>query len=132
MTVLLEAPAVVLPCRSDPEIFHAPEGERTNSPEHHGRIRAAKALCAHCPLADPCRNLGRELRERGIWGGEDDTERELAGFKPGPRTTLKIGPVHGTEAAAKWHRRQGSNPCGPCLTAEREAHQARAASRLAS
>lgn len=36
---------------------------------------AAKAICAGCPLIDPCRDWAVEHHEIGIWGGTTDKER---------------------------------------------------------
>jgi WhiB family transcriptional regulator, redox-sensing transcriptional regulator len=52
-----------LPCRSnDPELFFA---------ESPADVELAKALCATCPLRDPCLQGALERREPwGVWGGE--------------------------------------------------------------
>jgi hypothetical protein len=44
------------------------------------RQKAAKALCADCPVLDPCRELidqleAKEGRHWGIWAGETEHER---------------------------------------------------------
>ena len=85
----------IAPCRGHTELFFGPDGER---PERRAaREKIAKSFCAHCTVADACREAGRRNRENGIWGGENDEERALAGYAPRA--------VHrGTVAAA---RREG-------------------------
>jgi hypothetical protein len=111
------------PCQDEPELFHAPEG-REHANSALARINAAKSLCFTCPVIAACRTLGRQLRETGVWGGEDDNERKAAGVKPGP-TYVACYPECGTEAGAKRHRRAGGKPCRPCLSAESSANVAR-------
>ena len=39
-------------------------------------VRAAKAICASCPVLESCRRHALATpRERGIWGGLTDSER---------------------------------------------------------
>lgn len=40
---------------------------------------AAKALCAECPVNEPCRDNARQLREFGVWGGESEVDRARSG-----------------------------------------------------
>ncbi|MFF9643655.1 WhiB family transcriptional regulator [Kitasatospora aureofaciens] len=112
------------PCHNEPELFHAPEG-REPANAALARVNAAKALCFTCPVIKACRDLGRKLRETGVWGGEDDDDREAAGYKPGPTTYVMNAPECGTEAGAKRHRRSGEKPCRPCQNAESSANVAR-------
>ena len=67
-------------CKSKTALFFAPPGER------EGRRRRREALacayCAVCPVQDICKLAGRQGREHGIWGGENDEERAEAGFAP--------------------------------------------------
>lgn len=123
-------PSAGLPCEIDPDAFHAPHGERVDSDEHQQRITQARELCIECPIMLACRDQGRELRERGIWGGETDDERAAAGYAPGPGQRER--PDCGTEAGARWHRRrENSKPCRRCRTAERSARLAREAAASA-
>lgn len=39
------------------------------------RIRAAKALCAVCPLVSECLDYAVRTESMGIWGGTTDSER---------------------------------------------------------
>jgi WhiB family redox-sensing transcriptional regulator len=42
-------------------------------------VRAAKAICASCPVLESCRRHALATpRERGIWGGLTDSERDKA------------------------------------------------------
>lgn len=42
----------------------------------------ARAICARCPVADPCREQGRHDREFGVWGGESEYDRAHLGIVP--------------------------------------------------
>jgi hypothetical protein len=113
------------PCELDPDLFHTPNGERIDSYEYAVRIATAREYCVECPIMLACRDKGRELHERGIWGGETDAERTAAGYPPGKPDCR---PPCGTDAGARWHRRrENAPPCPSCRTAERQARIARAA-----
>ncbi|WP_270888740.1 WhiB family transcriptional regulator [Pedococcus sp. 5OH_020] len=62
-------------CRStDPEQFFAAEAERGRS--RSSRERAAKALCAVCPVLQACLDHAMAVREPyGVWGGTTPQER---------------------------------------------------------
>jgi WhiB family redox-sensing transcriptional regulator len=67
-------------CIGMTKLFFAPEHERPRAKiirEAH-----AKFVCASCTVIEPCREYAREHRESGIWGGETDEERVLAGYRP--------------------------------------------------
>jgi WhiB family redox-sensing transcriptional regulator len=60
-------------------LFFAPNSERPQA-----RIRReAKAgrLCKCCPALNDCRQFARENHEYGFWGGENEEQRHLAGYK---------------------------------------------------
>lgn len=42
-------------------------------------LEPALALCATCPVQEPCRAQGRKDREFGVWGGETEVDRSRAG-----------------------------------------------------
>lgn len=65
-------------CRGQSEAL-LPGPQRTPSAAGHGARAAAKALCAECPVEQSCRDYGRRHTEYGIWGGETEEERVLAG-----------------------------------------------------
>ena len=62
-------------CRGeDPRLFFHPEGERGEVRE--ARQKAAKAICAGCPVLAECRSHALAVREPyGIWGGLSEDER---------------------------------------------------------
>ena len=67
-------------CRSRTDLFFGKAGERPGARQR--RETAAVALCAGCPVRELCHNAGRENAETGIWGGETDEQRALAGYPP--------------------------------------------------
>lgn len=67
-------------CVDKTAIFFAPPGEREG--RRRRREALASAYCAVCPIQARCKQAGREGREHGIWGGENDEQRALAGFAP--------------------------------------------------
>ena len=62
-------------CRSLPtEMFFHPDGER--GPRREAREKAAKAVCAQCPVLAACRAHALAVQEPyGIWGGLSEEER---------------------------------------------------------
>jgi WhiB family transcriptional regulator, redox-sensing transcriptional regulator len=44
------------------------------------RERDAAAVCETCSVQVTCREYGREHHEYGIWGGENEEQRVLAGY----------------------------------------------------
>ncbi|MCG6499430.1 WhiB family transcriptional regulator [Kitasatospora sp. A2-31] len=75
-----------LPCQDSPDLFGGREGERPGSDAYKRRVRAAQLICGHCPIRLACRDLGRGLQERDVWGGEDDKRRAAAGTPPRRRS----------------------------------------------
>lgn len=63
-------------CRTtNPDIFFHPEGER--GPAREARERAAKAVCATCPVLAQCAAHALAVREPyGVWGGMSEDDRE--------------------------------------------------------
>jgi WhiB family redox-sensing transcriptional regulator len=63
-------------CREvDPHSFFHPEGER--GPARRQRDITAVAVCAGCPVVEPCRDHGLSVREPyGVWGGLTESDRE--------------------------------------------------------
>lgn len=67
-------------CKGKTHLFFAPHGEK---PEARARREAlAYRYCETCPVREPCRTWGREHHENGVWGGENEEDRALAGFAP--------------------------------------------------
>lgn len=61
-----------------PDTFYAPEGETLG--ERQRRERAARDICAPCPVRIACRDHAVKNKEQhGIWGGL--TERERRGLR---------------------------------------------------
>src|SRR5919199_1558848 len=57
------------------EAFYHPDGER--GPDRAARERAAKAVCARCPVIKECAAHALAVREPyGVWGGVTEDERE--------------------------------------------------------
>lgn len=63
-------------CRgADPDLFFHPEGER--GPARRNRDRAAKSVCAGCPVLTDCAAHALLVREPyGVWGAMTEDERE--------------------------------------------------------
>jgi len=54
---------------ADPELFYTPSESDDGSVE-------AKAICAICPVREPCLEHAITYREKqGVWGGLDERER---------------------------------------------------------
>lgn len=67
-------------CRGRTNLFFGLAGER---PERRVRREAAaRKMCETCPVQAPCRELGRDGRENGFWGGESEEQRAAAGYAP--------------------------------------------------
>ncbi|SHN35848.1 WhiB family transcriptional regulator [Cryptosporangium aurantiacum] len=62
-------------CRGlDSALFFHPDNER--GPSRARRESAAKAICASCPVVEPCREHALAVREPyGVWGGLSEAER---------------------------------------------------------
>jgi WhiB family redox-sensing transcriptional regulator len=62
-------------CRgSDSSLFFHPEGERGRA--RAARERAAKAICASCPVIKQCYEAALAAHEPyGVWGGTTEDER---------------------------------------------------------
>jgi len=66
-------------CIGKRNLFFAPNSERPQA-----RIRRenkAGTLCKSCPAMIDCRQFARENHEYGFWGGENEEQRHLAGYK---------------------------------------------------
>lgn len=65
-------------CKGQTNLFFPRRAER---PEARARREArASALCAKCPVAEPCREHARNQHEYGYWGGESEETRHLMGY----------------------------------------------------
>lgn len=66
-------------CVGRTELFFPPYNERPSTRAR--REQRAKQLCGRCPVAEACRAFARHYGEYGLWGGETDEERVLAGVR---------------------------------------------------
>lgn len=66
-------------CKGYSHLFYANDNERPQARER--RENKAKLLCSKCPVVNECREHARKNTEFGIWGGENEEERYLAGFE---------------------------------------------------
>ncbi|MEN9286496.1 MAG: hypothetical protein RIS39_488 [Actinomycetota bacterium] len=65
-------------CKGKTHLFFAPKAER---PQARARREAkARSLCDKCVVKDTCREFARVNHEYGLWGGESEEERHLAGY----------------------------------------------------
>jgi WhiB family redox-sensing transcriptional regulator len=105
----------------DPELFH-PQRKGSSA----SIARAAKAVCAACPVRDDCyRWAMSDPTLLGVMGGTTADERRQTRQteRAANRTTPDLGgrppapEQHGTVAGAWQHIRRGEPPCGPCRTA---------------
>ncbi len=67
-------------CSGMTQVFFGPASERPE--RRREREILARSICDVCPVMLPCRRAGRMNLEHGIWGGENDEERALAGYTP--------------------------------------------------
>jgi WhiB family redox-sensing transcriptional regulator len=70
------------------------EAERESSTRRDRRVRAAKSVCAQCPVRRECLSFALAVPERyGIWGGMTAWERKLIRRRKGPsRRSDRRGP----------------------------------------
>lgn len=65
-------------CKGKTHLFFAPKAER---PQARARREAkARSLCNDCIVSATCKDFARVNHEYGLWGGESEEERHLAGF----------------------------------------------------
>ena len=88
----------------DPVLFHAPEGR--------GHKRA-KAICAHCPVADPCFWSAMVAEAAtgyrfGIWGGCTPAQRDHVASAMGHEPS---GYQRRLQAALEAHQARPGAPC---------------------
>lgn len=122
-------------CRGmDTDVFFPLRGED---------VRAAKAVCADCPVSAEC--LDEALAEReviGVWGGTSERERRRirrirarlrAGVTSPDRGGALPGDVkpisHGTDAGYRAHVRRGEEACPECSAAHAAYQRERSARR---
>lgn len=85
-------------CRGMSHIFYAHYSERPSA--KHRRELKAKSICRTCPVMEKCKQYARNNPEYGVWGGETEEERYLAGYampvglRSSVRRTLKLRNLH--------------------------------------
>lgn len=67
-------------CSGMTQVFFGSASERPE--RRREREILARSICDVCPVMMDCRRAGRMNHEHGIWGGENDEERALAGHTP--------------------------------------------------
>ncbi len=65
-------------CKGKTRLFFPPRAERPQARDR--REARARALCRACPVCPECRTFARANHEYGLWGGESEEERHLAGY----------------------------------------------------
>ena len=65
------------PCVGKGELFYAPYGRGSETPdERQRREAAAKSICELCPVREICLEHALKYREDdGIWGGQTEKQR---------------------------------------------------------
>lgn len=63
-------------CRGPHALVFFPPAQPERRDEREAREAKAKAICAQCPVREPCRDFALAVREpHGIWGGLTESER---------------------------------------------------------
>ena len=79
-------------CKGYSFLFYPKDAERPQARDR--REQKAKTLCAVCPVLNSCKEYARQNGEFGVWGGENEEERFLAGYKlpkhAGPHSARKL------------------------------------------
>lgn len=113
-------------------------------PEGGTNARQAKAVCATCPLIEPCRRHGLEHEHHGIWGGLSEKDRQKVRRQMRPvrevptvrrtRPSRQRTPMpHGTSRGYQRHLRNPElygSPCAECLAAAQRDKRVRRRLRL--
>ena len=75
-------------CKGSLHIFYGEDNHQ--SEKRKIRVQKAKSICFICPVLKECRDYARSNAEFGIWGGEDEEERYLAGSPMPPYATASV------------------------------------------
>jgi WhiB family redox-sensing transcriptional regulator len=67
-------------CKGHQRWFFGPDKEMPGARAR--REAVAVSICNACPVKLECRQWARDNREQGVWGGETDEGRTLAGHPP--------------------------------------------------
>jgi WhiB family redox-sensing transcriptional regulator len=81
-------------------------------PERGDLVAPLKAICADCPVKEPCAEYA-VMEKYGIWGGKSERERRaIRRDRAAERTEQPI--AHGEPGGYNAHRNRGEEPCPPC------------------
>lgn len=69
-------------CGGHTDLFF--DGPRETAKQKRDREARARVICGQCPVKEDCKQHGRDNEEHGIWGGETEHERFLAGYLNDP------------------------------------------------
>lgn len=95
-------------CKGKPLAWWFPENTG-----HWGIYDAARQVCRHCPVTEPCLAYAvTNQLNHGMYGGLTPDERHQ--LQPPPANC-------GTPAGYKRHRRDNTFPCDPCTAAHAHA-----------
>lgn len=61
-------------CRGKTAVFFPERLDHTDAPIDN-EVQAAIAICATCPVTEPCLEWALTYRERGVWGGTSENDR---------------------------------------------------------
>jgi WhiB family redox-sensing transcriptional regulator len=65
-------------CRGPHATVFFPPAQFERKEDKLEREHRAKAICAHCPVRQPCLAYALKIREpHGIWGGMNEAERRV-------------------------------------------------------
>jgi WhiB family redox-sensing transcriptional regulator len=87
-------------CSGMTQVFFGPASERPE--RRREREVLARSICGGCPVMMECLSAGRLNHEHGIWGGENDEERALAGHTP--RSPSRRSVIAAQKIASKTRR----------------------------
>lgn len=86
-------------------------GQASERPERRReREKLARSICGACPVMMECLFAGRLNNEHGIWGGENDEERALAGHTP--RSPSRRSVIAAQKIASKTRGTQEADDSG--------------------
>jgi len=74
-------------CAGRGKLFFGKPSERPEARER--REAKARALCAECDVILQCREAARSRAEYGLWGGESEEDRFVAGVAVGDPAGLR-------------------------------------------
>jgi len=67
-------------CKGKTHLFYGSVRERPG--RRRRREAIARSYCQVCRVLERCREAGRQNRENGVWGGENEEQRSMMGYPP--------------------------------------------------